>query len=723
MTFKFDKTGKLINLTTHKNLGEIMERIENVAYVQELENFFNDAYKSKLDELAEFYPDKRSLFIDFKDIERYNPELADEILDNPDSVLKAGKEALANLGIQNPEGKPVVPHIRIVNLPDDRKKLIRELTSDYLNKLVSIEGVITKITDVRPKLHIAEFQCKHCGRIYRIPQDEELYGKLVEPGVCACGRRDYKLITEHSEFIDMQKMQVQEPLEALVRGEQAKTIDVWLEDDLTRMLFPGDKIEITGVLRLIPPKKKDTAVYGIYLQAIAVEKKEKEFEEIEITKDEEKEINELARDPDVYNKLVKSIAPSIYGYEKIKEAIALQLFGGTKNKIFPDGTRVRPDIHILLVGDPGTAKSQLLYYVYKLAPKAVFVGGKSSTGAGLTATAEKDEFGEGGWTLKAGALVLASGGHAMIDEFDKMSPEDRDNIHEAMEQERISIAKAGIVTQFKAETSILAAANPKMGRFDPYQSPSEQMNIPPTIISRFDLIFSIKDILDPIKDKKMAEHILSAHQVAGILATKSKDLLTEKEIEERVEKITPAIEPDLLRKYIAYARKHIHPVLTEEAMEKIKEYYAELRSMGKESNTVPITARQLEAIVRLSEASAKARLSDKVLLEDAERAIDLHSCMMRDIGVDRRTGKLDWDIVAVGQPKSKMDKARAILRIIRDLQKQFEGGLVAKEEIEKEAGQYGIEKEDVDEILGILKRNGDVYSPRGGLYKVPEENE
>ncbi len=695
--------------------------MENVAYVQELENFFNDVYRKRLEELAEFYPDKRSLEVDFSDIEKFNPELADELLDNPDVVLKASKEAIANLGITNVKGDLVVPNIRVVNLPEDRKKLIRDLTSVYLNKLVAVEGVITKITDVRPKLHVAEFQCKHCGRIYKIPQDEELYGKVTTPSNCACGRRDFKLIPEHSIFIDMQKMQIQEPLEALVRGEQAKNIDVWLEDDLTGRLFPGDKIEIVGVLRLIPPKKKDVAVYGVYLQAISVQKKEREFEEIEITPEEEEQIKELARDPEIYTKLVKSIAPSIYGYEKVKEAIALQLFGGTKNKVFPDGTRVRPDIHILLIGDPGTAKSQLLYYVYKLAPKAVFVGGKSSTGAGLTATAERDEFGEGGWTLKAGALVLASGGHAMIDEFDKMSPEDRDNIHEAMEQQRVSIAKAGIVTQFKTETSILAAANPKYGRFDPYSPPAEQFNIPPTILSRFDLIFPIKDILDPARDKRMAEHILSAHQVAGVMRNKTKGIMSEEELQKRVEEITPAIEPEFLRKYIAYARKYINPILTDEAIEKIKEYYAELRALGKQQNTVPITARQLEALVRLAEASARARLGDRVLLEDAERAIALHEAMMREIGVDRKTGKLDWDIIAVGQPKSKMDKVRTLLHVIKDLQKNYD--MVTKDQIVEDADKYGIDKDEVDELLEILKKNGDIYSPRTGLYKVAEENE
>ena len=219
----------------------------------------------------------------------------------------------------------------------------------------------------------------------------------------------------------------------------------------------------------------------------------------------------------------------------------------------------------------------------------------------------------------------------------------------------------------------------------------------------------------------MAEHILSAHQVAGVMRSKTREIMSEEELQKRVEEITPAIEPEFLRKYIAYARKYINPILTDEAIDKIKEYYAELRGLGKQQNTVPITARQLEALVRLAEASARARLSDRVLLEDAERAIALHEAMMREIGVDKKTGKLDWDIIAVGQPKSKMDKVRTLLHVIKDLQKNYD--MVTKEQIVEDADKYGIDKDEVDELLEILKKNGDIYSPRTGLYKVAEENE
>ncbi|MCD6414468.1 MAG: minichromosome maintenance protein MCM, partial [Candidatus Diapherotrites archaeon] len=511
---------------------------------------------------------------------------------------------------------------------------------------------------------------------------------------------------------------VQEPLEAMIRGEQAKNIDVWLEGDLTNRFYPGDKVLITGILRLIPPKTKG-AVYSIYLYAVNIEKLEKEFEELELTPEEEKEIIKLSKDPEIYEKIIQSIAPSIYGYKEVKEALALQLFGGTRNKVLPDGIHIRPDIHILLIGDPGTAKSQMLNYIYSLAPKAVFVGGKSATGAGITATAEKDEFGEGGWTLKAGALVLASGGHAMIDEFNQMSEEDRSAMHEAMEQQRISIAKAGIVTTFKAETSILAAANPKFGRFDPYEMPAEQFDIPPTLLSRFDLIFPIRDIIDEETDRNMANHILAGHQTSIIRSEHMKGILTEKELEAAEKRITPLIDPAILRRYIAYARKNYNPILTKEAAERIKNYYVELRGLGKQQGAIPTTARQLEALVRLAEASAKGRLSKLVEIDDAERAIKLHQYVMREIMMDRETGRYDIDIIASGKPKSRMDRVRSLYHLVRKLCE--ENDVVTHDMVIEEAKQANMQVDDIDSLLSELKKNGDIYSPRHGQYKIPEK--
>lgn len=685
-------------------------------YVDLFEEFFRERYMKNIERLAQFYPEPKSLGVDFQELDRFNPDIADDLIRNPDKLIRAAEQAISNLGVITTTGEgEFAPNIRFFNLPQEHKVLVRDINSAHINKLLSIDGVITKITDVRPRVQMAVFECLHCGRSYRIPQSEEKFGKLTEPTICSCERKNFILKLEESSFVDVQKAQIQEPLEAMVRGEQAKTIDVWLEDDLTNRVYPGDKIEIAGVLRLRPPKFKGS-VYNIFIDTVDMQEIELEFEEIEITPEEEEKIKEMAKDPQIYDKIVSSIAPTIYGYDEIKEAMILQLFSGSKGKVFPDGTKIRPDIHVLLIGDPGTAKSQLLYYIYNLAPKGVFVGGKSATGAGLTATAEKDEFAEGGWTLKAGALVLASGGLAAVDEFDKMSEEDRSSMHEAMEQQRISIAKAGIVTAFRSETAILAAANPKFGRFDPYGIPAEQFNIPPTLLSRFDLIFPIKDVMDEEKDSKLAMHILMAHQAAGIRTTMKKGIITEKELEEAEKKITPVFEPKLLRKYIAYARKYIKPVLSTEAMEKLQNYYLDLRKMGEKQGAVPTTPRQLEALVRLAEASSKGRLSDVVELEDAERAIRLNMFVMREIGMDQETGRFDIDIIATGKPKSRVDKMRSLYNLVKRLNEEYDE--VTHDMIVGELDSIGVNVNELDALIQELKKSGDIYTPRSGLYRI-----
>lgn len=318
-----------------------------------------------------------------------------------------------------------------------------------------------------------------------------------------------------------------------------------------------------------------------------------------------------------------------------------------------------------------------------------------------TAAAEKDEVGEG-WVLKAGAMVLASGGIVAIDEFDKMEESDRSAIHEALEQQQISIAKAGIVTRFKAKTSVLAAANPKYGRFDPSMPPAQQFEIPPTLLSRFDLIFPVKDVIDESRDRKMAEHILVGHKMAGV-AGKGEAA------------IVPPIDVPFLRKYIAYARMHVRPQLGNEAAEKIKEYYIDLRKLGEKDKTFPVTARQIEGIVRLAEASAKARLSDKVEVADAERAIGLVNFMLQNVFVDRETGKIDSDIISIGQPKSRIDKVRSIISAISSLEKTMD--LVSIDDVVREVASYDIDENYARRLIEELKRQGDLYEPRAGFIK------
>ncbi|MBS3070434.1 minichromosome maintenance protein MCM [Candidatus Micrarchaeota archaeon] len=327
-----------------------------------------------------------------------------------------------------------------------------------------------------------------------------------------------------------------------------------------------------------------------------------------------------------------------------------------------------------------------------------------------TASAEKDKAGEG-WVLKAGALVLASGGLVAIDEFDKMQEEDRANIHEALEQQQISIAKAGIVTRFKAKTSVLAAANPKFGRFDPNTPIAEQFEIPVTLLSRFDLIFTIRDIIDEGQDRRMATHILSGLKFAG-----------ERKAGVKVEEAqTPSnlISTDLLRKYIAFARRSVFPQLTPDATERIKDFYVQLRALGAKTQTFPVTPRDLEGLVRLAEASAKMRLSTQVELQDAEYAIALKDFVLNLVFVDKATGKIDADVILTGTSKAKRDKIFTILNIVRELQREFD--MVETHEVLKRATEHGVDEQDAVKIIDELKTKGELYSPKAGFVKTPSK--
>ena len=388
----------------------------------------------------------------------------------------------------------------------------------------------------------------------------------------------------------------------------------------------------------------------------------------------------------------------------MKEGIALQLFGGTPDLVLSGGGKIRSDMHILLIGDPGVGKTRFLQYVQQIAPKSIYVGGKTLTGVGLTASAEKDmEFGEGGWVLKAGALVLASGGVVSIDEFDKVSDDDKAALHEVMESQRVSIAKAGIVAQMRAKTAILAAANPEFGRFDQSKSVADQFKIIPTLLSRFDLIFPIKDILDPSEDKKLAGFVLDSHRSAamGTEPPKSSDV--------------PIIPTELLRKYIAYARKNIRPILSAEASDKLKSYYEQMRSLGKRGGPVPITPRQLEGLIRMSQAVAKMRLSPEVMVEDSERAVRLMEFVLRQTAFDVTTQTLDIDMIT-GQQKSKIDKFNAIMDIVADLQKNAE--MVEVKAVLDAAKAQGIDERVVVQLIDEKVTKGDYYKPKHGYIKI-----
>jgi len=687
------------------------------------QKFFEENCKSEIETIATEYPENRSLVVDYWDIDKVDSKLTDMLINQPFKTFFNAEEALKNIDVSI-ENKMQL-NFRIKNLPETQRILIRKIRANHLGKLAAVEGLVKKRTEVRPKLQVAAFQCQKCGAIIRIIQEEDI---LKEPAECdeeqgGCGRvSSFKLSTTHSTFIDSQKIEIQENPEGLRGGAQPERINVHLEDDLVGEIAPGDRVIVNGILYSMQRRRGTFRLtsFDKTMNAISIESQELAFEEVEISEEDEKEILKISKDPDIYQKMIQSISPTIFGMDIEKEAMVLQLFGGL-SKEMPDGSYIRGDIHTLFVGDPGTAKSQMLNYISKLAPRSVYASGKASSAAGLTAAAVRDEFGEGQWTLEAGALVLADMGVACIDEIDKMDDSDRSALHQAMEQQEISVAKAGINATLKSRCALLAAANPKLGRFDEFIPIHEQINMPPALLSRFDLIFSILDKPNKQKDTDLASHILLSHKAGEMHEhiLKTKEPLFSKDQETVLMKhVMPIFKPDFVRKYVAYAKRYIFPVINDDALDLLKNYYVDFRSSSEES--IPFTPRQLEAFVRLAEASARIRLSQKATIGDAKRAINIIDQYLRRVGLDRETGKFDIDIIATGISRSQHDRMRSIIDLVKRLCDESPDGNASRGDIISEAEIEGMESRKVEEALDRLKRNGQIYEPSHGKYRITE---
>ncbi|MFO7926203.1 MAG: LAGLIDADG family homing endonuclease [Halobacteriota archaeon] len=1219
-----------------------MARAENTEVIDKFEGFYRDYYRNEIGQLAQKYPnEKRSLYIGWDDLYRFDPDLADDFIAQPDQMRDYAEEALRlyDLPVDVKLGQA---HVRIKNL--QKTTGIRDIRARHRGQLVEVTGIIRKATDVRPKITEAAFECQRCGTLTRIPQTS---GDFYEPHECqGCERQGpFDINFDQSEFVDAQKLRVQESPEGLRGGETPQSIDVHIDDDITGRVTAGDHVRVTGVLHLDQQgsNQEKSPIFDVYMDGMSVEIEDEQFEDMDITDEDKKRIIELSNESDIYEKMIASMAPSIYGYDQEKLAIIMQLFSGV-TKHLPDGSRTRGDLHMLLIGDPGTGKcargetkvtlsdgsevpleelvesnlddpkpiddgvydevdfevpsmshdgvltrqratkvwkrespermyrvetatgrtlevtpshplfvssggclrarqtkaleegefiaaprslpvegddtldvsyrrskannavrleapdrltpglarligyivaegyvehrddntdsvwltnndreilddaasvfdrlgvnyferkphrrktanglvcsseefvrflenlepamlersaeqrvpsvlfratrpckagflrayidgectvsdterelsiasmsrellegvrtlllsfeiqaqlqpgtngsyrlgisgrdferyrnqigfvthpkpdaatecegisantdadivpnignelreirerlelsqfdcglprttyrhyergdrdpsrsslrtvlsvfsnrldelselresvsagdwntivevrdelnisqaslaskmgveqtavsycernevvpdggraagaeevvleridaalsveadierlralvdsdivwdridsieavvpdyewvydlevegthsyvsnnvishnSQLLQYVRNLAPRSVYTSGKGSSSAGLTAAAVRDDFGDGQqWTLEAGALVLADQGIAAVDELDKMRPEDRSAMHEALEQQSISVSKAGINATLKSRCSLLGAANPKYGRFDQYESIGEQIDLEPALISRFDLIFTVTDQPDAEKDANLADHIINTNY-AGELFTHRENTTTSNVSKEEVENVTENVEPEidaeLLRKYIAYAKRNCYPMMTEEAKVGIRDFYVDLRSKGQGDDApVPVTARKLEALVRLSEASARMRLSDTVEREDAERVIEIVRSCLKDIGVDPETGEFDADVVETGRSKSQRDRIKNIKSLISEIETEYDEGAPIETILDR-AEEIGMDRSQAEHEIEKLRRQGDVYEP------------
>ena len=703
--FDFDDIDEGTNSQTNLALDE---------YISVFEDFLEAVYKREIEILASNYPDKKSIEIDYKKLEAFDLNLAERLIENPNIIIEAATAALRKIdvGILEQTDQKFEPHIRFFNLPEEYRVDIRDIGSKHLTSLISAEGMIRQITERLQKMTEAHFVCRKCQNSYTIKQTVQT---LTKPAMCDCKSREFDLDLEQSKFIDYQKIEIQEPIENLKGSEQANHVEVYISDDLVNSCSAGDKIIVTGVVKLKP--QKDTNMFNKYMIANHVEKVDQEFEELDILPEEIDEIKQLSKKEDIYELLSQSIAPKIYGHDVVKEAITLQMFGGVKKKV--QKQEFRGNIHILLVGDPSTGKSELLRNAATIAPKSIFVSGKSASGAGLTVSAVKDDFGEGGWTLKAGAVVLASGGIAMIDEFDKMETEDRSTLHEAMAQSTVSVSKAGLYAKFRADTSILAAANPKFNRFDKYKNPIEQIDLPFSLLSRFDLYFIIRDVLNRSLDIELGRHIIDVQEAAQKLSAPEGEL-TKEEMEKIQDTVLPKIDSNIFKKYVAYARQQIRPKLSKEASERILNYYIDLRDLGRKSESFGATPRQLEGLIRLSEASAKVRLKHTIELEDAQRAIRIFRISLEQTAVDLETGKIDIDIITTGTSTSERQFIKRILSVIKEM--TIDGNAISVNEIADTLEKQNIGKDRLMDAISKLKKSGELYEPKNGFVKPVEQN-
>ncbi|MDH5481407.1 MAG: minichromosome maintenance protein MCM [Candidatus Bathyarchaeota archaeon] len=662
-----------------------------------MEFFKTQKYRQRISQMA--VAGKTSLAVDFEHVLAFDQKLAEELLEKPEEYLKhANNGAYSQLQIEEPEYAEELETItvRIVRLLEATQ--LRKLGSDHIGRLVLVEGIIVRSTPVRPMVMRAAFKCKRCGTTTYIIQTGQFLRAPFECTDPSCrGKGPFDFLQEESAFIDSQDLRVQERPEDLPPGQLPRTLHVKLVgSEIVDIARPGDHISTVGIVRAAAPtlpRVGKLRTFILHLDANSVEILGKEPDIALPSPEEEEKILELSKDPWIHRKIMNSIAPSIYGYDHIKESIMYLLFGGVP-KTLPDIT-IRGEMNALLIGDPGTAKSQLLQYVARVAPRGLYTSGRGTTAAGLTAAVLRER--GGGMTLEAGALVLADKGIACIDEMDKMRPEDRVAIHEAMEQHTVSVAKGGIVATLNARTAILAAANPALGRYEPHRTVAENISLPVTILSRFDLIFVLKDVPNKETDSKMSEHILEIHR-------------------KRLSPVEPPISLELLRKYVSYA-KGIRPVLTQEALNRLNDFYLAMRSASEsEGSPVAITARQLESLVRITEARARAALRKEIQAEDAEAAINIMKKSLEEVGIDLTSYKIDIDIIMTGKPKSVRDKLQIVLSTVIEMEK--ETGMAEKTALLNELEiKYQTSRGEAERLIGQLLREGTIYEPREGYLK------
>ena len=703
--------------------------------------FFLEAKETEIFTLLSKQSLTPTLSIPFHELQAFDPDFAEDILQFPRQILNTGKDTLREICRERGEDLDVI--LRVGELPRDSRRAIREIGSSDIEKLRSSDVQVIKISEIKPRMHIAAFQCEACGVTQEIIQNNER--ELIEPIRClptdqgGCGENAgrggatrFNLVFNVSRLINNQWIEIQELPESVESGAQPGRAKVLLEGDLVNKHLPGQRI----VANMIPVvyseviKNKKTPMFDIIYHLISSEHESVPFTEIKITDEEQEEILAISQREDLLRLMQNSIAPSIFStgvMNFVKRSLALQLFGGVSRKN-SDGTRTRGDIHILIMGDPGVAKSQLLTYVSELSPRGKFASGGGVSGAGLTAAAVRDTFADGRFSLEAGVLPLSDRGLAAIDEFDKISDDDRKVMHPAMEQQRIDISKGGITASLPSRCAIIAAANPKDGRFSNRAANTsvirsfKETGLEAPLASRFDIIWMMRDEVKAENDEMIAKHILRS-RTRGVPEALIDEFVAMDPVEEDKEQIikegvdgTEHLSQSFLRKYIAFAKRNYHPNIDQDVMALILEYYVQERQSygredsdeGGESNVVPITARALEALIRLTEAHARMFLREDATAEDAKVALAVFKHWREESGIEDES---EFSGTSVKQRNISV----IVKNLIRDICTE-NGNVATISAIYNRALAKKIDESTVDRIIQQMRTSGILFQPKNDEY-------